>query len=492
MQQPIKRDDLLPTKRTATPLQEIPSKRTRLRSYSGFHHTEAEILTPSSVEALAAIFAQAQHQGRRMSLRASGFSLDTQALNDDLSISLLALHQIKQIDTEQGTLVVEPGALWGDVAKALLPTGWMTPIMPSSPMISVGGTLSSNGVSRMSPIHGREGEHVLQFRLLTPRGEVLICSRQQNAELFYAAIGGFGYFGAITEITYRLQRLDQRRNVETLIDKFDQYDDIFDRLRDWTRYPDGWDSVSAPLLCGPNYQRGMIFRSRYTDKPTGPLYFPHRQHHPLRVPTEMLMRRSWFSQRIWRMIYRFFAPQNQTFVDPLLGYSFFFDTQRKMRRFTEFFGIPSPLIQQGFVFEGEGGRAFLKEEAAPLLQAHRIWPLLTDALYLPADAFLFSPNYQRAGFAVTMAFVDLRGDRFERTRAVLEQLSERCLARGGRLWLTKNAFASPACLRAMFEATRSPILRLKQQADPHHLIRSPFVEKIFAHPTHEGVDHAQS
>ncbi len=487
MQHPIKRDEIHLTKETTALLRSTTVQRASLRSYSGFHRFEADIFTPENVEELAALFAQAQHEGRRISLRASGFSLDTQSLNDDLVVSLSALRRIKQIDTQQGTLTVEPGVLWGDVVQALLPTGWMTPIMPSSPLISVGGTLSSNGVSRMSPIHGREGEHVLQFRLLTPRGEMLTCSRQQHAELFHAAIGGFGYFGAMTEITYKLQHLDQRRNVETLIDKFDNYDDIFDRLRDWTQNPEGWDSVSSPLLCGPNYQRGMVFRSRYTDKPTGPLYFPHRQHHPLRVPTEMLMRRSWFSQRIWRMIYRFFAPRNQTFVDPLMGYSFFFDTQRKMRRLTEFFGIPSPLIQQGFVFEGEGGRHFLKEEAAPLLQAHGLWPFLTDALHLPADHFFLSPNYQRAGFAVTMAFIDLRGDRFGRTCAVLEQLSERCLARGGRLWLTKNAFASPTCLSAMFEPIRAPIMRLKQQADPHHLIRSPFLEKIFSLPNaHKG------
>ncbi|MCB9640963.1 MAG: FAD-binding oxidoreductase [Myxococcales bacterium] len=479
MQNPLKREELSPKGESSALVRWGEIQRSPLRSYSGFHRAEADTIAPQSVEELATIFAQAQSEGRHVTLRASGFSLDTQAIHDDLIVSLAALRKIKALDTEAGTITVEPGVLWGDVMQTLQPTGWMTPIMPSSPMISVGGTLSSNGVSRMSPIHGREGEHILRFRLLTPRGEVLTCSKTQHADLFHAVIGGFGYFGAVFEVTYKLQFLGARQQVETLIDKFDNYDAIFDRLRDWTQTPDGWDSVSAPLLCGPNYQRGMLFRSRYTESAPGPLYFPHRQNHIMRVPTELLMRRSWFSQRIWRMIYRFFAPKNQTFIDPIKGYTFFFDAQRKMRRFTEFFGIPSPLIQQGFVFEGEGGRHFLKEEAAPLLQQHKLWPLLTDALYLPADSFLLSPNYQRGGFAVTMAFIDLRKDRFDRTREVLELLSERCLARGGRLWLTKNAFASSACLGEMFAHVREPIRQLKTQVDPEHLIRSRFIEKIF-------------
>jgi GNAT superfamily N-acetyltransferase len=198
----------------------------------------------------------------------------------------------------------------------------------------------------------------------------------------------------------------------------------------------------------------------------------------MRVPAEMVMRRSWMSQRIWRMIFRFFAPRGQSFVDPLLGYTFFFDTQRKLRRMLGFLGIQSPLIQQGFVFEGEEGREFLKEDAAEMLKRHGLWPLLTDALYLPADRFLLSPNYQRAGFAVTMAFIDLRGERFLRTRELLERLSERCLERGGRLWLTKNAFAPPTVLEAMFAEVRPALLQLKQEVDPAGILRSLYLEKV--------------
>lgn len=80
--------------------------------------------------------------------------------------------------------------------------------------LSVGGALSAN-------IHGRGLQmkplidDVESFRIVTASGEILNCSRRENAQLFSLAIGGYGLFGIIASATLRLaKRQKVRRSVK--------------------------------------------------------------------------------------------------------------------------------------------------------------------------------------------------------------------------------------------------------------------------------------
>lgn len=46
---------------------------------------------------------------------------------------------------------------------------------------------------------------ILEFDLLTPRRELLTCSRSNNEDLFVAAIGGFGMLGCFTRIVIQMK-----------------------------------------------------------------------------------------------------------------------------------------------------------------------------------------------------------------------------------------------------------------------------------------------
>ena len=80
--------------------------------------------------------------------------------------------------------------------------------------LSLGGALSAN-------IHGRGLcrppiiDDVESFTLVNARGEALVCSRRENAGLFALAIGGYGAFGVIANVTLRLApRTKLERRVE--------------------------------------------------------------------------------------------------------------------------------------------------------------------------------------------------------------------------------------------------------------------------------------
>ena len=63
-------------------------------------------------------------------------------------------------------------------------------------------------------IHGKNnfkagpiGNHIKEFEILLPTGETKICNREQNSELFHAAIGGFGMLGVFTKLTLQMKRI---------------------------------------------------------------------------------------------------------------------------------------------------------------------------------------------------------------------------------------------------------------------------------------------
>ena len=60
--------------------------------------------------------------------------------------------------------------------------------------VSLGGSISANAHGRgllMQPI----GDDIEELTVIDARGEVVVCSRAVNAELFSLAIGGYGLFG---------------------------------------------------------------------------------------------------------------------------------------------------------------------------------------------------------------------------------------------------------------------------------------------------------
>lgn len=102
------------------------------------------------------------------------------------------------LNADQSVLTVQAGALWSEVIPFLDAHGRSVAIMQSDSSFSVGGSLSVNA-------HGWQAKRppvsssVKSFRLLKADGSIVRCSRQHNAELFSAVLGGYGLFGIILD-----------------------------------------------------------------------------------------------------------------------------------------------------------------------------------------------------------------------------------------------------------------------------------------------------
>lgn len=165
---------------------------------------QCHIVQPRTVREVASVFAEAAASGQTLCLRGAGCSYGDAALNRDaLVLDCTALNRVLAWNPATGEAIVEPGVTIAQLWQHILPDGWWPAVVPGTSAVTIGGAAAMNVHGKNNWRIGCFGDHVVAFDLLLPSGETITCSRQQNAELFYAAIGGLGLLGCFTALTLR-------------------------------------------------------------------------------------------------------------------------------------------------------------------------------------------------------------------------------------------------------------------------------------------------
>ena len=87
-----------------------------------------------------------------------------------------------------------PASTIGELLDALVPAGWMVPVVPGTQHVTVGGAIASDIHGKNHGADGTFGSHVEALGLLTAAGEVLELGAG-DPELFEATLGGMGLTG---------------------------------------------------------------------------------------------------------------------------------------------------------------------------------------------------------------------------------------------------------------------------------------------------------
>jgi FAD/FMN-containing dehydrogenase/SAM-dependent methyltransferase len=118
---------------------------------------------------------------------------------DSLHLDLREMNRILKFDPQSKIIHVQAGVRWCDIQAFIDPHGLAVKIMQTYANFTVGGALSVNA-------HGRYiglGPVVMSVRsivLVLADGEIMHTSPIAHSEFFYAAIGGYGAIGVITEV----------------------------------------------------------------------------------------------------------------------------------------------------------------------------------------------------------------------------------------------------------------------------------------------------
>jgi FAD/FMN-containing dehydrogenase len=187
------------------------------------------VLKPRSVNDIARILSYANKHGLKVAMRGQGHSHSGQALVEGgIVIDSSTLNAVRLVGND--ALDAQPGALWGDVAKASLAQGLTPPVMVDAMMLTVGGTLSVGGTGETSYRFGAQVDHVLELDVVTGAGELVTCSPERNDELFRMVLAGLGQCGIIVRARLRLIQAPKYVAMRTMI-----YDDMDAFLSDQAR-----------------------------------------------------------------------------------------------------------------------------------------------------------------------------------------------------------------------------------------------------------------
>jgi FAD/FMN-containing dehydrogenase len=176
---------------------------------------------------LAALLARAREENLIVSVAGARHSMGGQVIAPDGIVIDMRPFKAMRLDEAGDVLWVQAGATWDDVIPFLDARGRSVIVMQSNSSFSVGGSLSVN-------CHGWQyglppiASTVESFRLMKADGEIVRCSRSENAELFSLSLGGYGLFGVILDAELRvtknarLRRVQREFAVDEAFSAFDQ------------------------------------------------------------------------------------------------------------------------------------------------------------------------------------------------------------------------------------------------------------------------------
>jgi decaprenylphospho-beta-D-ribofuranose 2-oxidase len=478
-----------------------------LESYSDLYADVARVYYPADVDQLREVFAYAKANKRRVTLRGGGHSFDAQSLGKEIVVSTERFDTIEVLESSQ-EVRVGAGATWGAIVakldeKGLVPAGTVT-----SSHATAGGTLSADCLSRFSPRYGKEASHVKRFSLLTIDGTLLECipppagtpraGWTNGQRAFMGAIGGFGYLGAVVDVTYKVLSVGQPHiGVETRIEKYTSFKDLARDLvpaiasasgpPPGTTSPD-WDAIYAGLYpAGGKSPSWMLFTSKFTTDPERRRLFLDQRNNPIRIAGEWLMRLPLFCELISWCFFTF-TRNGATYIDDLADFLFFMDANTTAKRIARRIGFKLKTVQQTFIVpvdpSSTGAEARLVEWldcAQDLFRTRGLAPTLQDVLYLPEDLeFSLSPDSRSPGYAVSYAFETNDTATLTNAMETLTELADVLWNRfQGRVSLVKNVCVKPSTLLAMYGAGAVDFCQLKQTLDPDGLLRNDFLQRTF-------------
>jgi FAD/FMN-containing dehydrogenase len=372
---------------------------------------------------------------------------------------------------------------FADVIEHFLPRGWFLPTTPGTKFVTVGGAIAADVHGKNHHVDGSFGNFVVDLRLLLANGDVLDCSPAQNADVFWATVGGMGLTGVIVSTRFRLHRVEsawydvtyhRTANLDDTLECFADTDAAY-------RYSVAWIDC---LARGGSLGRSVAMlanEARATDLPASLAGAAGGLSASASNPEGRFNRRSRSSCLVVPRKRGKSVPVNLPgwVLNPLSVRAFnelYYATHRDGRQFVDFDSFFYPLDgvhrwnriygKRGFVqyqalFPRDTSRAGLVELLERITASRKGSFLAVLKTTGAANPGLLS--FPKPGVTLALDFPHTGDD----LAALLCECDEIVLRHGGRLYLAKDALTTPHAFAAMYP--RLPEFReIKHRLDPQN------------------------
>jgi len=159
-----------------------------------------------NAEQIAELLRLAQHYRIPVTTRGGGLTTEGESVAfGGVLLDMTGMKRVIGIDKEGLTVRTQAGIFWHRLAELLRRKGMDYLSAPLNLTSSVGGTIGVGGIDVNSCKYGCSADQVVSLQVVTPTGEIVECSDDDNRELFERVILGYGQFGVITEATLKIR-----------------------------------------------------------------------------------------------------------------------------------------------------------------------------------------------------------------------------------------------------------------------------------------------
>jgi decaprenylphospho-beta-D-ribofuranose 2-oxidase len=460
----------------------------RVEGWGMVFHSHSYYYQPCDLDELNGIFKLARSSGKSVALRGSGNSYGDASINEnEIVLDLGCMDRILDWNPVTGVITVEPGVTLERIWKHIIRDGWWPTVVSGTMKTTAGGCASMNIHGKNNYQEGPFGNHVIEFDLMLPDGTIMTCSRESNAGLFHAAIGGFGMLGCFTRLVLRMKKVySGLLRVEAVrVADLDEMVDVFEPRTDLSDYLVGWTDC---IKGGPHAGRGIMHSARYLqpgeDKNASNSLTVAAQELPGRilgvVPrslTWMMMSplinnpgmrlvntaKFWFSR---------LSPPGHSYLMSHAEFAFLLDYVPNWKWAYR----PGGLIQYQSFLPGKNAiQGF--EEIIQISRKSGMPAYLGVFKKHRPDSFLMT--HALDGYSLALDFRVTSKNR-DKLWAMTGELDRVVLDAGGKFYFAKDSTLKPDVIDKIFPAENlKTFLQLKNECDPENLLQTNLSRRLF-------------
>jgi FAD/FMN-containing dehydrogenase len=386
---------------------------------------------------------------------AYGRSYGDSCLNENgISLDVSHLQRFISFDEETGLIRCEAGVSLAEILDIMIPRGWFLPVTPGTKFVSVGGAIANDIHGKNHHRSGTFGCYVTRFELLRSNGQLLICSPDQNSELFRATIGGLGLTGLILWAEFRLKSI-----INPYIDmdhiRFSSLDEFFEISAGSDQdfeYTMSWVDL---LIGGKALCRGIFMRGNHNQSKTLATR-PIKKRLPLVLPLNLpSFTLNTLTVKTFNELY--YHAQFSKNVHKTIPYDPFFYPLDSIHNWYRMYGKRG-FLQYQFVVPFERARAAMTEILGRIRNSGEgsFLTVLKTFGDIPSPGML---SFPRPGLTLALDFA-YRGPK---TLQLLNELDNIILQAAGAVYPAKDARMSAASFQAFFPNWQ----QFAQYIDPH-------------------------
>jgi len=444
----------------------IPRKM-ELSGWGRYPRGQATVICPEQIaDALPPAIGQ-------MIARGQGRSYGDAALSGTGLVMLTErLSRFVSFDEQTGILTAQAGTTLAEVIDEFLPRGWFPAVVPGTKIVSLGGCVAADIHGKNHHRDGAFGAHVKEIEMVLADRSRRRSSPDNEADLFWATVGGMGLTGLITEVALQLIPVESSYVVVQHHQTRD-LDQAFAMLseKQWDdHYTVAWVDCLAK---GAKLGRGVLMRGHHAgvnDLPARLRQKPFtRAARPFTLGFDFP---GWVlnsaSVRAFNAFYcRLQSRRRRPFI---VDYDSFFFPLDRVGNWNRVYGKRG-FVQYQCVLPTAGACAGMQALLEALAGARQSSFLSVLKRFGPAGRGLLS--FPIEGYTLTLDLPVNDSGLF----ALLDRLDEIVIEHGGRVYLAKDARLKPETFRRMYPRL-DEWLAVKRRVDPDNHFESDLARRL--------------